>query len=293
MRIFPNFTTAIMAARQQLIDVGITVHGDQWQSIDISKKPEMVTREILNFSFQVQVTNPNLKYLRKAIEPNLPWADDHFEERVGGEPLNPGVQWAKWPWGNSADKFRGEQGQFSHTYMERFWPKIAGQTEGGKNPISCGACGTPYAQCDTACVEAASVVPRLGIRYRYGDLNDVVDHLAAHPLSRQAYLPIWFPEDTGVTHKERVPCTLGYYFILRNGYFHTIYTIRSCDIVRHFQDDIYLAVRLQLWMLEKLRKTEQPAWQKVIPGFFTMHIYGLHMFKADVQKYVKDGKWVS
>lgn len=274
MKIYPSFKAAIDAARQRLIDVGQWVKPDQWQSRDVSTRPEAVMRETLHFSFQVPVTGEALPALRKDIGPNLPWADDHFEERVGGEPLNPGDQWAKWPWGNSADSFRDHNGKFSHTYMERIWPKFADWTHGGK-------LGENDAYPDEA---------RSGIRYAYGDLNDVVSHLHAHPLSRQAYLPIWFPEDTGVAHGERVPCTLGYHFIMREGYLHTTYYIRSCDILRHFPDDIYLAVRLKLWLLNRLRELD-PAWKKVAPGFFIMHITSLHAFKNDVAKYVKAGKW--
>lgn len=262
-KLYPNFHSVLTSARQQLIDVGKWVAGDQWQSRDVRDKPEMVTREILFFSFKIAVLSEDLKTLAKDIGPNLPWADDHFEERVGGKPLNPGVQWARWPWGNSAKTFQDRNGQFSHTYMERIWPTQAGDFGPGN---------------------------RMGIRYRYGDLNDLIDHLRAHPLSRQAYLPIWFPEDTGVAHGERVPCTLGYHFILRDGFLHTRYDIRSCDIVRHFQDDIYLAVRLKLWLLSRLRERD-PAWKKVQPGFFTMNITSLHAFKNDVNQYVKAGKW--
>lgn len=262
MKIYPNFKEAIRAARQRLIDVGQWVHSDQWQSIDITKKPEMAMRESLNFSFQVPIMGESLKALREDIKPNLPWADDHFQERVGGKGINPGVQWAHWPWGNSADGFRDKDGRFSHTYMERIWPNT---------------------------LEDSSGVPE-GIRYRLGDLDDLVFHLKKHPLSRQAYLPIWYPEDTGNVSDVRIPCSLGYQFIMRDNYLHTVYYIRSCDIVRHFQDDIYLAVRLKLWILDKLRSLD-PSWKKVVPGFFTMHITSLHMFKNDFNKYVKDGKW--
>lgn len=266
MKIYPNFSTVITTARQRLIDVGKWVKGDQWQSVDVSNKPEMVTREVLNFSFQVAVMSEGLADLRKDIRPNIPWADDHFQERVGGKPLNPGEQWKLWPWGLSANGFRDKaSGMFSHTYMERIWPKKAN-------------------------MEKSSVFSHRGIRYVYGDLNDIVNHLEKHPLSRQAYLPIWFPEDTGVHHGERVPCTLGYHFIQRDGYLHTIYYIRSCDVVRHFQDDIYLAVRLKLWLLDQLRERD-PTWKSVLPGFFTMHITSLHAFKNDMTKHVKDGKW--
>lgn len=282
MKIYPNFTAAIQAARQRLIDVGIWVHGDQWQSIDVSKKPEMIMRETLNFSLQVPVMGESLKAIREDIKPNLPWADDHFEERVGQEPINPGKQWKFWPWGNKANEFRGKNGQFSHTYMERFWPKWAGMNEDGKLDTPMMLDGHP--------VPLRGFSERWGIRYRYGDLQDVVKHLHAHPLSRQAYLPIWFPEDTGVAHGERVPCTLGYHFIHREGYLHTVYYIRSCDVVRHFQDDIYLAVRLKLWLLAQLRELDSK-WKKVAPGFFTMHITSLHMFKADWHKHVDGRNW--
>lgn len=273
-KLYPNFKAVTEAARQQLIDVGKWVAGDQWQSRDIRDKPEMMTREVLFFSFRVAVMGENLAALAKDIGPNLPWADDHFHERVGGEPLNPGVQWAKWPWGHSAKTFQDQNGLFSHTYMERFWPKFANWTLGGR-----------LGDNDERPAEAHG-----GIRYAYGDLNDVVEHLAKHPLSRQAYLPVWFPEDTGVAHGERVPCTLGYHFIMRDNYLHTRYDIRSCDLVRHFQDDVYLAVRLKLWLLHRLRELD-PMWKKVSPGFFTMHITSLHAFKNDVHKHVRAGRW--
>lgn len=275
MKIFPTFKAVVDDARTRLVQSGVWVAGDQWQSIDVSNKPEMITLEILNYSFQVQVKSEVLTDLKIDIEPNEPWASNHFQERIGGMPINPGREWANWPWGNSADKFRTENGgQFSHTYMERFWPKYA-------NRIGDGPDG-----------QMLKHQIHWGIRYRYGDAYDVVHHLHKHPLSRQAYLPIWFPEDTGVVHKERVPCTLGYHFIQRQGYLHLVYDIRSCDIVRHFQDDIYLAVRLQLWMLDELRKLDQ-TWKHVKPGFFTMHVHSLHCFRNDVTKHVKNGKWVA
>lgn len=71
-----------------------------------------------------------------------------------------------------------------------------------------------------------------------------------------------------------------------------VYDIRSCDIVRHFQDDIYLAVRLMLWVLDRLRE-RNAIWKKVHPGMFTMHVHSLHMFKNDMRTFVKDGKWIN
>ena len=186
------------------------------------------------------------------IKPDLPWADDHFAERVSGIPHNPPPSEAWWPHATSNDTFKTAGDKFSHTYPERFWPIQAGTKNFEK--------------------------PNMGIRFRYGDLNDLIKLLVKEPLTRQAYLPIFFPEDTGAHHGQRIPCTLGYHFIRRGDYLHVVYYIRSCDFVRHFRNDIYLTVRLLLWVLE------QTKWQNVSPGTFVMHVTSLHCFVNDKAK---------
>ena len=262
-------------------DASVEVRGTRWQSTDVSKKPEMRMREVLNCSFRVSTGwIENLDKYREDIKPNLPWADDHFLERVSGEPLNPGEQWKNWPWALSADKFRTEGKKFSHSYMERYWPKFAGYSDENRAEAKKVEKEWPGA-----------LMPNHGIRYNYGDLNDVVSHLLADPLTRQAYLPVWFPEDTGVVHGERVPCSLGYHWIQRNGYLHATYYIRSCDFYRHFRDDLYLTVRLWLWLLDQLREREpivdenhQPQdsfWHQIRLGLFTFHCVSMHVFVND------------
>lgn len=219
----------------------------------------MQTHELLNVSFQVQQPDLDIKQLGESTGANMPWAEDHFRERVCGEPLNPGEEWKNWPWGNKADTFRDKNGQFNHNYMERYWPKLARQTPGGKLP--------------DRYMRGHKV--RRGIAYEYGDLADVVLHLMRDPLSRQAFLPVWFPEDTGVVHGGRVPCSLGYHFILRENKLHIVYYLRSCDFIRHFGDDCYLTARLQAWMVEHLGMPD------LAVGTFTMHITSLHVFRND------------
>src|SRR5690554_3441460 len=119
MKKYGDFVVAIADTESQMRHLSYVVKPTRWQSTDVSGKPEAEMREILNVSFQVPLMSENLDFYRKTIGPNLPWADDHFEERVSGEPLNPGVQWANWPWALSADGHRKEAGgKFSHTYME-------------------------------------------------------------------------------------------------------------------------------------------------------------------------------
>jgi hypothetical protein len=215
----------------------------EWQA----QRMSMRTYEIENVGFTIGIP-PALSTLQAEISPNLPWAEDHFQERVSGWPLNPPPSEAWWPHavkGNSEHK-SGEL--FSHTYPERFWPKWAGDHGGTGEP------------------------PNRGIRFKYGDLGDLVEQLRKSPTTRQAYLPVWFPEDTGAVHGERVPCTLGYHFLLRKDHLNITYFIRSCDLIRHFRDDVYMACRLCQWVAHRIGKS---------PGTLTMHIVSLHIFEPD------------
>lgn len=267
---YMNFRTAIKAIRENFVALAMKVHSKYWQGVDVSKQPAAEMYERLNISFSVPVVDYDLPTLRDHVKPNLPWADMHFdEERVGGQPLNPGETWEIWPWSNSADKSRNAEGQFNHTYAERFWPKYAGTVPGGKTE-------------EHAEYIAENFGERTGIRYAYADLNDVITQLLVDPLTRQAYIPIWFPEDG--SHQDRKPCTLGYQLIRRGDNLHMVYFIRSCDLVRHFQDDVYLAVRLLLWVLTELKMKDYDTWGKCKPGLFTMHITSLHCFVNDYQK---------
>lgn len=221
----------------------------RWQGMEI--KTWMV--EAFQVSYKCLMPN-QIQTLENMTGADLPWAENHFQERVFGIPTNPGDTYMDWPYYKDLE-YR-ESGKFTHTYQERFWP--------------------------------SAIMPK-GIRFDTGDLFSVIQHLWDHPDTRQAYLPVWFPEDTGVKHGGRVPCTLGYLFNQRNGYLHLTYYIRSCDYIRHLKNDIYLAIRLAQDVLENLRRLQKTYLDKKSPlnwdgidlGFFTIHIESLHMFNSD------------
>lgn len=247
------------------VDVG------EWQSMDISDKPMLVTHELRHVRIGWDLMPTTVEHAQEVIKPNLPWAEDHFLERVGGEPLNPPPSHQWWPFAQKNNEEHTEGGKFSHTYPERFWPKYAGETWRMIDSFS-----------------------HTGIRYDYGDLQDVVMQLVRNPLTRQAYLPVWFPEDTGAVDGQRVPCTLGYHFLIRNGRLDISYSIRSCDFLRHWADDVYMAVRLAQWMRDQLRII---GYTKEIPsivdrsievGEFIMNIGSLHVFEGDMPRMKKE-----
>lgn len=274
MTIYPSFRAALADLGQRMKDAPATFQA-RWQGVNVVNDPSAKTYELMNVVFQVPLSGcEDLSHWQKDIGPNLPWADDHFRERVGGEPLNPGEEWKNWPWAASADRFRDGSEVFNHTYSERLWPKYARRTPGGKLPKREGAIGSrrkPVGECE----------PEQGVVLALGDLDDLVGLLVRDPYTRQAWIPLFFPEDTGWADGGRKPCTLGYQFIRRNGLLHLWYPLRSCDFVRHFRDDCYLAVRLLLWVLDECRKRDRAAWYKVQPGTYSMWMTSLHVFEND------------
>ena len=265
--LFKYFQTGLIA--QEITSTG------EWQSQDISNKPMLATHEMTNVSFDMKIPETK-ELLGELVGAHLPWAEDHFLERVGGEPLNPSPSEEWWPFAQkvNVDHKSEPDGKFSHTYPERLWPKEAGifrhiEAIEGDDPIE---------------------YPNMGIRFAYGDLGDVVDQLSRGPLTRQAFLPLWFPEDTGAVHRKRVPCTLGYHFLIRNGVLQITYYMRSCDLIRHFQDDVYMAGRLAQWMVEQLLSRmvvvgynfNNPQPDPLVVGSLIMHIVSLHCFDGDM-----------
>lgn len=282
---YVDFIHAIESSISQLRQYGAEVDTGRWQGVPTEGKPDLVTLELLDCSFRVSMDQyhlpfGNLDALREQIQPNLPWADDHFEERVSRVPSNPGEQYKNWPWWKNQDAAYAQDQNlpinvFTHTYQERFWPKWAAD-----RPLA------HPAPMRSQKLPADGTNPLKGIRYEYGDLDDVVNMLLADPYTRQAYLPIFFPEDTGAVHGGRIPCSLGYHFLLRNGQLHLWYEIRSCDAVRHFRDDVYLAARLALWVIEECQRRSgyevEAPWGQVTPGILTFSAHSFHVHKGDL-----------
>lgn len=253
---------AIKNAKEKLYQFGKVVNSKNWQGVE---SPDD-TWELLNHSFAFVIPKAGAELVEE-VRPNLEWASMHFRERISGEPLNPPPSHVKWPYNQEGNKKFMPGDIFSHTYPERFWPKKANYSE-------------------------SKYHVRKGIRYELGDARDVIELIYKDPDTRQAFLPIWFPEDTGATSGQRVPCSLGYHFIQREGFLHTNYYMRSCDIIRHFRDDIYLGTYLTYWILQQQRnkaKKSDDFWYGVKPGIFTMHITSLHCFnkEKEVLKYDK------
>lgn len=255
-------TAQYLMLMSDLLDAAV-VHTGEWQAMKTAASPAHATHELEDVSLVWERMPANLDDIFPAIDEH--WAIEHYGERVSGQPLNPAPSHVRWPYAVRGNAMHTDAAaRFDHTYPERFWPKFANEEQTRPNGRQV-------------------YVPHNGIRFAYGDLGDVVDLLVRSPLTRQAFLPVWFPEDTGAVDGQRVPCTLGYHFMQRGGRLSCRYYIRSCDAYRHLSNDVWLAAMLTDWVAQRVteKTANEVAPVKFRRGGLTMHISSLHSFVGD------------
>ncbi|AZS06608.1 thymidylate synthase [Mycobacterium phage JacoRen57] len=227
---------------------GVPIQRSSWQGIAAPSAAFEMRNVLIEF-----LVPDSLSQWQEQCQADLPWAEEHFQERVSGQPLNPPPSSARWPWYSESQRqkfLNGEAQRFDHTYPERYWPDRM------DNCIN--DWGADY-------LDGA------------GNLADVAKLLRRDPWTRQAYLPVWFPEDTGAVNGQRVPCTLGYHFIRNGPQLDCSYFLRSCDLTRHYKNDIYLTGRLLQWMVEQVQAKDGLPYA----GTLTIFISNLHLFTQD------------
>ena len=101
----------------------------------------------------------------------------------------------------------------------------------------------------------------------------VLNELQLHPESRQAIIEVHNRRiDTEKMGKERIPCSMFYQFMVRDGKLDVIYVMRSSDFATHFQNDIWLADELRRYLAKALN----------LPiGKFIMFVSSLHVYRKD------------
>ena len=90
---------------------------------------------------------------------------------------------------------------------------------------------------------------------RFGDqIVKVIESLKSNPGSRNAIISMWNPEIDidRIGGKMRVPCTMYYQVLIRDGRVNMIYNIRSNDLFTHWCWDIWLAITLQEYIASEL-----------------------------------------
>lgn len=235
MRIFTDFREAHEELRRDLKEMGIRVKTATMQNKVIAGKKEFETLELQNYGYTV--TDPKFAHLN----PVQPWAELEWEERRQGivgawddARDNPGKAW---------ESRRDVWGQF-----------LTFDPESGKAVFE-------YTYAD-----------RLGTG---GQVRAVINRIIEDPSSRQLWVSVWDPRiDPRRLGRNRVPCSLGYQFQVRGGRLNMTYHMRSCDMATHFQNDCWLALKLQEYIAMR-------GGQEV--GTFSHFIASIHVYQKDVE----------
>ena len=105
-------------------------------------------------------------------------------------------------------------------------------------------------------------------------LDAIIDELILNPDSRQCILSVWDRRDIeGFRGRKRIPCSIYYQFLLREGKLSIIYNQRSADAVTHFGNDIALAWMLKDYVADKVG---------VESGYLHHNIGSLHVYFKDL-----------
>lgn len=170
------------------------------------------------------------------LEPTQPWANAEWAERqlgIQGNPVNPGTAW----------ELRSD-----------VWKQFLVQNDRS----------TAEVEFDYSYSERFAM---------YDQVHHVIERLKEDKGSRQLYVTVWAGWDSHKLGKARVPCSLGYHFMMRGGQLNMTYFMRSCDFSTHFQNDLYLARMLQTYVAQAA---------EVPPGQFTHFIASMHVYQKDV-----------
>ena len=99
--------------------------------------------------------------------------------------------------------------------------------------------------------------------------------LKRNPASRQVMITMYDRHQDMMNWggKSRVPCSLSYNFLIRDGKLTLVYTQRSCDFYNFFQADVFCAIFMQNEIAKELG---------LECGKFTHSIISLHAFKKDM-----------
>lgn len=111
-------------------------------------------------------------------------------------------------------------------------------------------------------------------RIRY-QLEKTIDILKKDNDTRQAVLTIYegAQDSDNRLGKKRVPCSMYYQFLVRNGQLNCIYTMRSSDFMTHWPYDIWMAAALQELVAKEIG---------VKNGDLIFFSGSLHAYKKDI-----------
>lgn len=252
-RIYANCKEAISEIQRDLYEMGVEVHTQTMQNKDISNDPNYSTKEMQNYSFCIL----NSEDKDDIVKPNeLEWCHAEFAERIAG--------WDKPKCSEQVVLMNANRDEIvlqtndvpNHDYpnpgeaykLREVWNEFLNDGSEGK------------------------------FGYTYNErmawqIDAVLEELKLHPETRQAIIEIHNRRiDQTNMGKIRVPCSMYYHLMIRDGKLDIIYNMRSTDFFTHFKNDIWLACELRNWFAKQLN---------IKPGKYFMNASSLHAYRKD------------
>ena len=234
MRIYLNSLEAITDIGRELKKCATNVHTDTYQNKVIKEDPDFNTKEIQGFQFMVI----NMDDKDEMPNVTLEWLHEEFTERISEERINPG----------EAYKIRSE------VWDQFLVDKVIGDV-------------------------ADEVRTERRFDYTYNEriswqLPYIIQELREHPATRQAIIELHnnINDLQNLGGRGRIPCSMFYQYMIRDGKLDVIYVMRSTDFATHFQNDMWLADELRRYIASMLN----------IPcGKFIMMASSLHIYQKD------------
>jgi thymidylate synthase len=263
MRIYANPLEAAREVERDLWEMGLDVHPQTMQDKNVAKDPDYLTKEVQAYGFKIhgwqwdapgEAVFVNYVLTGKNDGPAedysevMKYIEQEHDDRTSGMAMNPGNSYKLRPkvW----DQFL-KDGHFAYTYSERMTPQLLRiLQELEERPETRQGIINLH----------SNICPTMGMtRVTTGSLHHVVQRSA---------------DMMNMGGGGRIPCSMYYQVMLRNGKVDLIYTMRSCDFLTHFPVDIALALRLQSWFAEHLKKPT---------GDFTYFTGSLHAYAKDMK----------
>ena len=237
-RIYNSCLEMLSEEFRNLMELGTEVQSSTMQDKDVRNNEDYKTKELIGNTFTILDTSD---------------AEEMFETMKKEYNVNLSISWADAEFEErisdltsnpgEAYKLREEvwseflhNGRFSYTYNERISP------------------------------------------YRF----KILEQLKQNPGSRQAIISIFNPvlDIPNMGGKARIPCSMFYQFLIREiagkKRLNMIYVMRSSDLLTHFVNDIYLAIKMQRYFTEQIG---------LEIGNFTMFISSFHAYYKDLKRY--------
>lgn len=115
-------------------------------------------------------------------------------------------------------------------------------------------------------------------------LDNAIQALKEDEHTRRAMVMVFRPEDTMESSgcQTRIPCSVSYQFLIRNGKLMILYYIRSNDYFKHFAIDIWLTHAIQEYVCEQLKDV----YPDLKVGSLNYYAGSFHAYHEDLAKWV-------